>query len=73
MSLSGYVAGAATQTPAAVTGLRVMFIGLPVIFSTISAIAAWLYDLDKIYPKIAADLKEGKYAPGVVAYEEKNK
>ena len=72
MSISGYVAGAAVQTPSALTGLRVMFIWMPVIFSAISAIAAWLYDLDKIYPKIAADLKEGKYAPGVTAYEEKN-
>lgn len=71
MSISGYVAGAATQTSSALTGLRVMFIWMPVIFSAISAVAAWLYDLDKIYPKIAADLKEGKYAPGVTAYEEK--
>lgn len=73
MNVSGYVAGAAVQTSSALNGLRVMFIWLPVIFSVISAIAAWLYDLDKIYPKIENDLKEGKYAPGVVPYEERNK
>lgn len=69
MSFSGYVAGAASQTAAAQNGLRVMFIILPVVFSVIAAIAAWLYDLDKIYPKISADLKEGRYAPGVTAYQ----
>lgn len=73
MSLSGYVAGAATQTPAALNGIRLMFIGFPVIFSVVAAIAAWLYDLDKIYPQITADLKEGKYAPGVTPYGGKNR
>ena len=72
LSFSGYVAGAATQTPEALNGLRFMFIWLPVGFSIISAIAAWMYNLDKIYPQIEADLKEGKYAPGVVPYEKRN-
>ncbi len=73
MSLSGYVSGAAVQTVAAQNGLRIMFIGFPVVFSAIAATAAWLYDLDKIYPQISADLKEGRYAPGVVAYEKRDK
>lgn len=42
-----------------------MFIWLPAIFSLISLVAALIYDLDKIYPRIAADLKEGKYAPEI--------
>ena len=30
------------------------------------------YTLDKIYPRIEADLKEGKYAPGVKEEENGN-
>ena len=66
MSATGYVSGAAVQTNSAIGGLRFMFIVMPVIFSCISLVAAWAYKLDKIYPQIAADLKEGKYAPDVV-------
>lgn len=66
MSGTGYVAGAAVQSGSAVGGLKFMFIWMPVIFSVFSLAAAWLYNLDKIYPQIAADLKEGRYAPGVV-------
>lgn len=73
MNVSGYAVGAAVQSASALNGIRVMFIWMPAIFSLVSAVAAWLYDLDKIYPKIAADLKEGKYAPGVVPYEERDK
>lgn len=69
MTGTGFVTGAAVQSASAQGGLSFMFIWFPAIFSAISLVAAILYDLDKIYPQIAADLKEGKYAPGV---EKKN-
>lgn len=69
MTLTGYVAGAASQSASAILGIKTMFIWLPFVFCTIAFIAAWKYDLDKIYPQISADLKEGKYAPGVKAYK----
>lgn len=69
MNATGYVAGAAQQTPMALNGLRIMFIFLPAFMSLIAIFAAYKYDLDKIYPQIAADLAEGKYAPGVVVSE----
>ena len=71
MNASGYVAGAAQQTASALIGFKVMFIFLPAAMIVLAIVAAALYDLDKIYPQIAADLAEGKYAPGVTAYGEK--
>lgn len=65
MTGTGFVTGATVQSASAQSGLSFMFIWLPAIFSIISLSAAVIYDLDKIYPQIAADLKEGKYAPGV--------
>lgn len=69
MEVSGFVAGATTQTASALNGLRITFIWMPAIIVTIAAIAAWLYDLDKIYPQIQKDLDEGKYAPGATAFQ----
>lgn len=69
MSATGYVAGAAQQSAMALNGLKIMFIFLPACMILIAIIAAFKYDLDKIYPQIAADLAEGKYAPGVVSAE----
>lgn len=71
MNASGYVAGAAQQTASALIGFKVMFIFLPAAMIVLAIVAAALYDLDKIYPQIAADLAEGKYAPGVTVYGEK--
>lgn len=65
MTGTGFVTGAAAQSASAQGGLSFMFIWLPAIFSLISLVAALIYDLDKIYPRIAADLKEGKYAPEI--------
>ena len=48
-----------------------MFIFLPAAMIVLAIVAAALYDLDQIYPQIAADLAEGKYAPGVTADGEK--
>lgn len=69
MTGTGFVTGAAVQSASAQSGLSFMFIWLPAVFSLISLIAAIVYDLDKIYPQIASDLKEGKYAPGVEVKE----
>lgn len=66
MSITGYVAGVAQQTPMALNGLRIMFIFLPTCMILIAIIAAFKYDLDKIYPQIEADLAAGKYAPEVM-------
>lgn len=69
MTGTGFVTGAAVQSASAQAGLSFMFIWLPAIFSLISLVAAIIYDLDKFYPQIAKDLKEGKYAPGVKVEE----
>jgi len=64
---TGYVPNAAAQSASAIMGFRTMFIFLPAVMIAIAVFAASRYDLDKIYPQIEADLKEGKYAEGVTA------
>lgn len=67
MTGTGFATGVAVQSASAKAGLSFMFIWLPALFSIFSLIAAIVYDLDKIYPSIEADLKEGKYAPEIEA------
>ena len=71
MNFTGFVSGAAVQISSAVNGLFVMHVWVPAVFTLIGLVAICFYDLDKIYPSIVADLKEGKYAPGVKSYIEK--
>ena len=71
MSATGFVSGALVQSESAIGGLKIVYIWLPFLFSLITMVAAFLYNLDKIYPQVEADLAEGKYAPGVVPYHER--
>ena len=64
---SGFISGADVQPDSAVSMIKTIFIWVPFIFAAVTAVILLFYDLDKIYPRIAADLKEGRYAPGVQA------
>lgn len=68
MSATGYVAAAKTQTASALAGFKAIYIWIPIVVEIIAIVSLLLYDLDKKYDAIAADLKEGRYAPGVKSY-----
>lgn len=65
MNASGFVSGAAVQSQSALNGLSFVFIIIPILITAVSSFCAYRYDLDKIYPSIAKDLSEGRYAEGV--------
>jgi glycoside/pentoside/hexuronide:cation symporter, GPH family len=56
LSLGGYVAGAAEQSASTLFAIKTMFLHLPFLMFAIMGLILWLYDLDKHYPQIAADL-----------------
>ena len=57
LSYSGYVANQ-QQSHTAVIAIQAMYIWIPVILIIFSIITMFFYDLDKIYPKIRAELDE---------------
>ena len=65
LEVSGFVSGASVQPESAVTMIGNIFIWVPFIFAVICIVVLLFYNLDKFYPQVVADLKEGKYAPGV--------
>ena len=67
LEVSGFVAGAAAQSAGTISMVSTIYIWVPAIFSVISTVCLFFYDLDKFYPQIEADIKEGKFAPGVEA------
>ncbi len=72
MSATGYVAGLATQPASAIMGFKAIYIYIPIVLEFVAIAAVAMYDLDKFYDDIQKDLEEGKYAPGVTAYFDKN-
>lgn len=54
----GYVGGMQTQTANALLAIRCMYLYIPMICIVISMIIMLFYNLDGIYPQIAASLKE---------------
>ena len=62
LEVSGFISGANIQPASAITMIENIFIWVPFVFAAISVVVLAFYNLDKIYPKIEADLKEGKYA-----------
>ena len=71
MSATGYVAGLATQPASAIFGFKAIYVYIPVVLEFVAIFAVTQYDLDKHYALIARDLAEGRYAPGVEAYANK--
>ncbi len=63
LELGGFVSGAAVQSTGAISMISTLYIWVPAIISAINIVIMFFYDLDKFYPQIEADLKEGKFAP----------
>jgi len=62
LSLGGYVAGAAEQSASTLLAIKVMFLHLPFLMFVIMGIVLWVYNLDKEYPAIAAELASRRAA-----------
>ncbi len=58
LQYSGYVGDAATQTSAALTAIKAMYVYIPLILLVCSIITMTFYRLDKDYDKIKAELDE---------------
>lgn len=62
LSAGKFDATASVQASSASGAISVAFAWLPLITMVIGAVCVYLYDLDKFYDKVAADLEAGKYA-----------
>ncbi|MDR3598098.1 MFS transporter [Clostridium sp.] len=58
LGIGGYIGGQATQSASAIFAMKVSFAYAPIAASILTAVLLYFYDLDKIYPKIVAELKE---------------
>lgn len=67
LELGGFISGAAVQSESAVSMIKNIFVWCPCILSALCVLLLFFYDLDKLYPRIEKELREGKYAPGVKA------
>lgn len=72
LSLSGFVEKSLVQSQKALDMISIGFIWMPALMALTCIVMLLFYTLDKIYPRIEADLKEGKYAPGVKEEENGN-
>ncbi len=55
---TGYIGGAAMQTAGALTGIKAVFLWVPIPMMIIQLLLLWIYRLDKQYPEIVAELKQ---------------
>lgn len=62
--VGGYDANAAVQSERAVLGLKVCFSYLPLIFCVLGIILMIFYDLDRVFPKVQADLQKRREQAG---------
>ncbi|WP_174727860.1 MFS transporter [Mesobacillus harenae] len=60
LAFGGYVGAAEEQTAAATTMILALNIYIPFVLSVLQTILMWMYKLDKQYPQILAELKQGK-------------
>ena len=58
MSIGGYVAGAAVQTPGTIFAIKALFAYIPILLGVISIVLMFFYDLDKKLPEIVNNLQE---------------
>lgn len=61
LSAGGFDAAKAIQGNSALTAISVSFVWLPAVAILLTTIGLLFYDLDKKYPKIMADLAEGRH------------
>lgn len=67
MSLGGFEASLGIAQPtSAIAAINAVFIYIPAVVCVLVIVCMFFYDLDKKYADIEADLKEGKFAPGVM-------
>jgi glycoside/pentoside/hexuronide:cation symporter, GPH family len=62
LSLGGYVAGAAEQSASTLFAIKTMFLHLPFLMFVIMGLILWIYNLDKKYPMIVAELASRRAA-----------
>jgi len=59
LSVTGYTAAAAVQTPQTVNGIMIAFVGLPVLLNIVRIVMYCFYKIDKkMYKQIIAELEE---------------
>lgn len=61
LSIGRFDATALVQSSSATSAISVAFAWLPLIVMIVAVICLYLYDLDKFYDKITADLEAGRY------------
>lgn len=60
LDAGGYIPNAAAQTESALFAMKGLYIYLPAILSLGLGVILYFFDVEKIYPKIEADLKARK-------------
>jgi GPH family glycoside/pentoside/hexuronide:cation symporter len=65
LSLAGFTSGGGMQPASAIQMIQFLFIFFPVILAVANIVLLYFYKLDAIYPQVAADLAEGKFAQPV--------
>ena len=65
LEAAGFISGASVQSETAISMITSIFVWVPFAFAAICVLVLAFYDLDKFYPQVEADLKAGKYAPGI--------
>lgn len=60
LAMGGYVGGVATQSQAAISSIKILFIIIPIVCIIIQLLLLIPYKLDKEYPQILAELNERK-------------
>lgn len=58
LSFGGYIGGAEEQTSSVRTMILALNIYIPFVFAVLQTVLLWMYNLDKQYPQILADLKQ---------------
>lgn len=61
LDAGGFDAALEVQSASALTSITVAFAWVPVITSVICVICMALFNLDKYYPQVVADLEQGKH------------
>ncbi|HVB33471.1 MAG TPA: glycoside-pentoside-hexuronide (GPH):cation symporter [Patescibacteria group bacterium] len=62
LGLGGYVAGAAIQSASAMGTIKILFLDVPLVFYIVSCLMLVIYNLDRHYPQIEAELGQRRLA-----------
>ncbi|HVB33474.1 MAG TPA: glycoside-pentoside-hexuronide (GPH):cation symporter [Patescibacteria group bacterium] len=69
LGLGGYIGKATVQTASALESIKIVFLYMPLLFFGLSVVVMLVYDLDKRYPAIEADLRERRAAAAATGEE----